>query len=240
MTDPTPPSSDSQSAERQCLERGDLARRKLIEAGLAVFSAMGYEAASTRKLAAEAGVNIAAIPYYFGSKEGLYLAVIAHILDYYQAGLGESLARIRRALADSATDPAAYRALLDDHMRILIRFILQETRVRAQVSHIYIREQLDPTSAFDRLYEGFIRDAHETMAVLVERILGDAIPPLEAKLLGHTMIGQISTFKLSRQTILHDLGWNGFSEENLAEIEKIIMKNIDSIIKSYRADLSTK
>jgi AcrR family transcriptional regulator len=225
-------------ADRPCPERGDAARRKLIEAGLKVFSAMGYQAASTRKLAAEAGVNIAAIPYYFGSKEGLYLAVIGHILDYYRTGLGGSLSRIRQALADETTGWAEYRALLDEHMRTLIRFILQETQVRAQVSHIYIREQLDPTSAFDRLYEGFIRDAQDTMAALVGKILGDAVPAIESRLLGQTMLGQISTFKLSRETILHDFGWDRYSGDGLAEIERIIMKNVDSIIKSYVPDKS--
>ncbi|MEI6311714.1 MAG: TetR family transcriptional regulator [Bacteroidota bacterium] len=41
-----------------------------------LFAEYGYEAVSTRKLAADAQVNIAMISYYFGSKEDLYLAVI--------------------------------------------------------------------------------------------------------------------------------------------------------------------
>lgn len=41
-----------------------------------VFAAFGYEGASTRFLASEAGVNIAMINYYFGSKESLLQAVL--------------------------------------------------------------------------------------------------------------------------------------------------------------------
>ena len=115
MTDPTPPSPDNQSAERQCLERGDLARRKLIEAGLAIFSAMGFDAASTRKLAAEAGVNIAAIPYYFGSKEGLFIGLMREGVEALDAEMTEVLAAVR-------TPGERVRAFCRFHMEVQRRF----------------------------------------------------------------------------------------------------------------------
>jgi len=42
----------------------------------------GYEGTSTRKIAQEAGVNIAMISYYFGSKEGLYQEMVADRISY--------------------------------------------------------------------------------------------------------------------------------------------------------------
>lgn len=56
--------------------RGEDTRRRILEAALEIFAAQGYEGASTRALAERAGVNLPAIQYYFGSKEGLYLAVL--------------------------------------------------------------------------------------------------------------------------------------------------------------------
>ena len=53
-------------------------QRRLIEAGMLLFGLHGLEATSTRALAMEAGVNLAAIPYHFGGKKGLYLAVLEH------------------------------------------------------------------------------------------------------------------------------------------------------------------
>jgi len=41
-----------------------------------VFAELGYEGASTRHLAGEAGVNMAMLNYYFGSKDGLFKAVL--------------------------------------------------------------------------------------------------------------------------------------------------------------------
>jgi len=41
-----------------------------------VFSELGFDGASTRVISGEAGVNMAMLNYYFGSKEGLFVAVI--------------------------------------------------------------------------------------------------------------------------------------------------------------------
>lgn len=41
-----------------------------------LFSQHGYDGASTRAIAQEAGVNLAMLNYYFGSKEGVYKAVL--------------------------------------------------------------------------------------------------------------------------------------------------------------------
>lgn len=40
-----------------------------------IFSELGYDGASTRAISKEAGVNMAMLNYYFGSKEGLFKAV---------------------------------------------------------------------------------------------------------------------------------------------------------------------
>ncbi len=53
--------------------KGEQAKKQLIAAALAQFGEYGMNA-TTREIAAQAGQNIAAITYYFGSKEDLYLA----------------------------------------------------------------------------------------------------------------------------------------------------------------------
>lgn len=51
-------------------------RQVLVETAERLFAERGFEAVSVRELAAEAGVNVAMVSYYFGSKEGLFEAVI--------------------------------------------------------------------------------------------------------------------------------------------------------------------
>ncbi len=62
--------------------KGEQAKKQLIAAALAQFGEYGMNA-TTREIAAQAGQNIAAITYYFGSKEDLYLACAQWIADFY-------------------------------------------------------------------------------------------------------------------------------------------------------------
>lgn len=55
---------------------GTSARLRLLHAAERTFAAKGYDGASTRQIAREAGLDAALIARYFGNKEGLYLAVI--------------------------------------------------------------------------------------------------------------------------------------------------------------------
>ncbi len=51
-------------------------REQLLKTASKLFGEKGFEAVSTRELAKAADVNIAMIAYYFGSKEGLFKAMI--------------------------------------------------------------------------------------------------------------------------------------------------------------------
>jgi TetR/AcrR family transcriptional regulator len=48
----------------------------ILDVAEKVFSDNGFDGASTRLISGEAGVNMAMLNYYFGSKEGLFLNVI--------------------------------------------------------------------------------------------------------------------------------------------------------------------
>src|SRR5437868_11213573 len=51
---------------------------QIIEAAEKLFSEKGFDGTSVRDIAEEAGVNLAMISYYFGSKEKLMEAIFKH------------------------------------------------------------------------------------------------------------------------------------------------------------------
>ena len=59
----------------------EIKKVKIMEVAEKLFSELGYEATSTRKLAAEAKVNLAMISYYFGSKKGLFEEILKQKSD---------------------------------------------------------------------------------------------------------------------------------------------------------------
>ncbi|MGI9543401.1 MAG: TetR/AcrR family transcriptional regulator [Cyclobacteriaceae bacterium] len=71
-------------------------KEKLMAAAEKLMAVSGYEGTSTRKIAEEAGVNIAMISYYFGSKEGLYHEMVANRISYVR----DTLRQLNATVAD--------------------------------------------------------------------------------------------------------------------------------------------
>lgn len=59
----------------------DATKEALLHAARSAFQRAGYDGASTRQIAAEAGCNAALINRYFGGKLGLFKAVMSACLD---------------------------------------------------------------------------------------------------------------------------------------------------------------
>jgi AcrR family transcriptional regulator len=56
-------------------------KARILEAAEAVFAAKGFEGASTREIAAKAGVNISSLHYHWETKETLYYAVFENVYN---------------------------------------------------------------------------------------------------------------------------------------------------------------
>jgi len=56
----------------------------ILDVAERIFSEKGFDGASTRLISGEAGVNMAMLNYYFGSKEGLFLAIFERKISSFQ------------------------------------------------------------------------------------------------------------------------------------------------------------
>lgn len=59
----------------------------ILDVAEKVFAELGYDGASTRVISGEAGVNMAMLNYYFGSKEGVFLAIFERRIAAFQSTL---------------------------------------------------------------------------------------------------------------------------------------------------------
>lgn len=62
-------------------------QEKIKAAALKLFTRKGYAATRTREISEEAGINLALLNYYFGSKEKLFELVMAEILQRFFKGI---------------------------------------------------------------------------------------------------------------------------------------------------------
>lgn len=65
-------------------------KEEILAAARAQFAAKGYQGATIRAIADAAGVNVALVPHYFGSKEQLFAAA-QHLPESVRAGMAEAL-----------------------------------------------------------------------------------------------------------------------------------------------------
>ena len=133
--------------------RGEDTRRRILDTALTLFGSLGFEATSTRALAERAGVNLPAIQYYFGSKEGLYRAVIQQIAERIEAHAGPVAARITAALAGQPAHQDLL-ALLFDLTDVLVALILDETLAdRDSCRRFFARVEIEQNPAIDALHD---------------------------------------------------------------------------------------
>lgn len=62
-------------------------RTSILIAAEKLFAEQGYEGTSTRQIAREAGANMAMISYYFGSKDGVFMEVMANNIKEFNTQL---------------------------------------------------------------------------------------------------------------------------------------------------------
>ena len=197
-------------------------RTRLLRTSLAIFAHRDFEAVSVREIVEQAGANIAAISYHFGGKQGLYLATAEFLADALHGELGPTLAQTR-AGAENA-DPVTASHLLDEMIQRLVHNLTMD-RLGDDAAGFILREQHQPTPAFDILYERLMLPIQSTYQLLVSRILGDAGPDSRREtLITHALIGQILAFRTARTTVLRRLDQTDFSQEDAREIADVISR----------------
>ncbi len=136
------------------------ARQQLMTAALRLFAEKGFAKTSTRAIAEAAGVNLAAIRYYFGDKAGLYSAMFT----------------------DPAAGPHRDIALYDQpHFTLrqslqgFIASFLEPMKQGERVQHcmrLHFREMIEPTGVWAREIDSGIKPAHAALIAVLARHLG--------------------------------------------------------------------
>jgi TetR/AcrR family fatty acid metabolism transcriptional regulator len=87
-------------------------RQQIIDATLAVLAEEGYRSASVARIARRAGVATGSVPYYFGSKDGLFEAAVRAVFERGGAFMAE---RIEAA----ASPPAILRCYIESNLAFM-------------------------------------------------------------------------------------------------------------------------
>ncbi|EMO6898940.1 transcriptional regulator [Pluralibacter gergoviae] len=216
--------------------KGEQAKSQLIAAALAQFGEYGLHA-TTRDIAAQAGQNIAAITYYFGSKEDLYLACAGWIADFININLRAHVEAGEKLLAHSPPDRAAIRDLLLTACRNMTLLLTHDDTVN--LSKFISREQLSPTAAYQLIHDRVIAPMHDHLTQLIAAYTGRDPAATETILHAHALLGEIIMFRIARETILLRTGWQQFNETNVEQICAVIACHIDLLLQGLTQGASS-
>jgi AcrR family transcriptional regulator len=92
-----------ESAARRRLEP-DARRAEILDAALRLYAERPYADVSTTELAREAGVARGLLNHYFGTKRGLYLTVLRHLLTIPEEAAADLPGHTRAERAGAAVD----------------------------------------------------------------------------------------------------------------------------------------
>lgn len=204
--------------------RNDGAREKLLLAALELFGQYGFDGVSTRKLAEQAEVNLQAINYYFGNKRGLYNAVADYLIERLQVRIGD---RRKMVLGRFAEAQSGVRPIDDTEARAILAMLCESllTLFADEESAVWVRymvrEQAEPTEAYDRIYVGFMQPMLMVARHLVGILLRADPNSDRVRLRTLSLVGSLIVYRVGRATILREMEWSSVGPKEVATIRSI-------------------
>jgi len=212
--------------------RGDETRRKIIEAAINLFGAHGFDAASTRDIAARAGVNAPALQYYFENKEGVYRACAEFIADEAWEAFEPAVLEARKVLErDSKVGE------LIDAFLMIQRVVADRTFVKhAAPDHrlFFAREQSgsEPEIGSQILRERVREPLNNINVALLARIANMREDDPLTVVRMFSLYGQFLLFHIARASTLSMLEWDDINSEraeflkaNIGEQTRVLLEH---------------
>ncbi len=149
-------------------KRGPQGRADILRVALRVFAARGYRGATTAAIAREAGVAQPLVHHHFGSKDGLWHAVLAEVF--------EDLRETLRAAAPPVEGPAT-----EARIRGLLGAFIAFVGRRPELSQLIRTESSASSPQYEHLYTTWLADMvaffHSELAAAVAAGILRPMPP---------------------------------------------------------------
>ncbi|WEX09376.1 CerR family C-terminal domain-containing protein [Chelativorans sp. AA-79] len=214
------------------LSGAERTREALIRAGLKLFGEQGFEATSTRSVAAEANANIGSIAYHFGGKEGLQTACAEYIVETLSDVAERTLGDFAGQQEVSAS-PEEARAMLCQVVRTMAGFVVAAPEAGEFVQFL-LRELTHPTGVLDIVYAGVFEPTHERLCKLWEAATGESADSEETKIAVFTIIGQVIYFRVAREAVLRRMGWSDIGRREANAVIEQATRNLKAVLDARK------
>ncbi|MGH8046965.1 MAG: CerR family C-terminal domain-containing protein, partial [Chthoniobacterales bacterium] len=163
-------------------------RERLLDAAGEVFAERGFDGATIREITRQAGVNLAAVNYYFRDKDELYAATLRHA----------HTAACSLPYDDEATMTPEQRLYV--FVENLLRRFLDPLRPRWH-GQLMAREMAQPTRIFDQVIAEAFRPKCEWLRRALTELCGGRFQGVELDYVATSIIGQCTFYRQNRHII---------------------------------------
>jgi len=168
-------------------------RERLLKSAREVFAERGVKEATVRSICARAGANVAAVNYYFGGKEKLFIAVLS---DYMLAA--HQRFPIDMDLAPGATAQDRLKAYVRS---MLYKFLGDGDPLYEKLGLLLTTEIIDPSENFSEITERFIMPQHDVLVGIVRELMLPGTAERAVHLCAAGVVGYCLLFDNMRQLI---------------------------------------
>ncbi len=154
---------------------------KIIETAEKLFADKGFDGTSVRDIADEAGINVAMISYYFGSKEKLLEALFTYRAE-------DTTVKLEGMLKNKEQSPM-------EKVNMLIEYYIEKFHNQSSFHKIMSREQVTiKHSATSELIHRFKKHNQQLIKELIQegQKSGDFVKNIDIPILMATLIGTVS------------------------------------------------
>ncbi len=175
----------TEAPNRQTSQASRDAREALLAVAGETFAERGYESATVKEITERAGVNVAAVSYYFGDKLGLYTEILRQCLHNGRLAL----------------PPESDRLEPEERLtRYVLSFMMSLVAVGKPgwCGRLMIRELAQPTPALPQVVEEIIRPNFKQLQKLVADVAGAPLDEETLNVLSHQVHAQCAHWKVAR------------------------------------------
>lgn len=154
-------------------------KERILQAAIDLFSQKGFAATGVREIARQAGVNLAMINYYYGSKHNVLKAIIASAFEQFSEVVHESLV-------------ASTQLPLEERIRTYVRKVIDVGRKNQKALRVMLAELPFDVPEIAEFKATRIREVLLPMVrTFIEEFTGQANPGLRPELIGPAVHGMI-------------------------------------------------
>ncbi|QRM35913.1 TetR/AcrR family transcriptional regulator [Microvirga sp. VF16] len=186
----------------------------ILQAASRAFAQGGYDGTNLRRIAADAGIDVALIAHHFGSK-----------LDLWKAAVDSLATRLLTTYEDG---PAATTdADVADRVRYALRHLIRVNSDLPELGLLVSQEMHQAGERRDYLYERLVRPHHDLLVPLIrEAIAAGVIRQQDPEMLFFLLVTSISTSSALRPLIARFSEVAGSRERFQDALEQSVMANV--------------